>query len=1046
MIGPLRASVFKRVPRHSSAHHRTRRTPWVVGRRHRSRKTKPSLSNSPQLALLDANWSELHCGESRVIKPMSTPSSFDPSPLPSLPPLRCLFLDNYDSYSYNLVDLIGVLSGCQPIIRWNTTPFEEILKLIETSSIDCIVISPGPGNPENLQDFGVCCQVLKVCTNIPILGICLGLQGACSTLGTRIIPAYEPRHGRLSKLSHDGFGLFTNIPQQVEVVRYNSLIVDLETLHPSLQVTAWSEWDGTSTPFQTYEEELHMTRPREVMGLRTRLDYEGRDVPHVTAPRESVQFHPESICTNFGRRMVWNFFQIVTEWKREKERVGDSKIVWNVRDILPNTTTEDRDNKERTQEEKEKKIKKKNDYVLLWQKLPVYVDSATAFLSLYANSDDTSRVSSVPAGVSGSTVVSSTVVANPSTTSTFWLDSSKVEYGRSRFSFMGSSSGPLSYTISYSIRSPKELRIDGVTEMIPDGVVDGNHNVPQVWKRLEEMLEQHSADRKELGKDGTIVPNDDDDDNGNDELPFPFEGGFVGHIGYAMKALSTPDSLPPIHLPFNNNETTSDQTAQEEDEDVSDKFRPPDLGLIFADRMLVWDHQEETIYATCLCKKEQTSTTSSSSVAGGFVQDGIEWIKMMTQQLEGIVIVPHANGNNNSHPTSTSVSSPTPSSSSSSSPLSSVSDLRISSCWFHNKTEYLDAIRQCLDAIRQGESYEVCLTNQLNVRVDREQHPMNQNDSSPSSSSSSSSVRPLDYYLTLRRVNPAAYAAYFSLAYEHFGDTAPPTTSSTVAPSTPSTLHWHICCSSPERFLQVTHSRLVESKPIKGTSPRDLEDPLKDEASRKALQESRKDFAENLMIVDLLRNDLSHVCQYGTIAVPKLMEVETYATIHNLVSTIQGRLCQDKTTFDLIQATFPPGSMTGAPKLRTCQILSKLEQEPKYQMSQEEEEVDNKEVNRSSSTPSRRSRERERGIYSGNIGWIGLNGGMADLNVVIRTAIVREVRHEASQRCSTHFTIGAGGAIVYLSNPEEEYAEIHLKTKALVHAIQLATEERRTQG
>ena len=191
-----------------------------------------------------------------------------------------------------------------------------------------------------------------------------------------------------------------------------------------------------------------------------------------------------------------------------------------------------------------------------------------------------------------------------------------------------------------------------------------------------------------------------------------------------------------------------------------------------------------------------------------------------------------------------------------------------------------------------------------------------------------------------------------------------------------------VASASPERFLTV-RGRDVEAKPIKGTVAVD-EDP--------ALLADAKARAENLMIVDLLRNDLSRVCDPCTVRVPALMQVESYATVHQLVSTITGRLREGRTAVDAVRATFPPGSMTGAPKLRTCQIIDRLETSP-------------------------------RGVYSGALGYFGFDG-QADLSVVIRTAV----------RTGSVVTVGAGGAIVLDSDPDAELAERNLKAQSVLGA------------
>jgi para-aminobenzoate synthetase len=262
--------------------------------------------------------------------------------------------------------------------------------------------------------------------------------------------------------------------------------------------------------------------------------------------------------------------------------------------------------------------------------------------------------------------------------------------------------------------------------------------------------------------------------------------------------------------------------------------------------------------------------------------------------------------------------------------------------------EYLDAIGAAQRALYDGESYELCLTNRLRLPV--------------------GAADPPEIFARQRRLNPAPYGAFL-----RFGDLA-------------------VLSSSPERFLRISPSGEVEARPVKGTRARGAT-PAEDERLREELRTSVKDRAENLMIVDLLRNDLSRTCEVGSVIVDELIGLETHPHVHQLVSTIRGSLREDRDPLGCVEACFPGGSMTGAPKLRSMEILDRLEPEP-------------------------------RGIYSGALGYLGLGGGV-DLSIVIRTAVLRD----------GVATVGSGGAITVRSDPEEEWREMLLKAAPVLDAL-----------
>lgn len=269
---------------------------------------------------------------------------------------------------------------------------------------------------------------------------------------------------------------------------------------------------------------------------------------------------------------------------------------------------------------------------------------------------------------------------------------------------------------------------------------------------------------------------------------------------------------------------------------------------------------------------------------------------------------------------------------------------------------YLEAARKARDYVHAGDVFQVNLSQAFDVRLDPADTPW-------------------QVFRRLCADSPAPHAAYLCLASDRI-----------------------VLTNSPERFLRV-EGGLVEARPIKGTRPR-AADPVEDRQLAADLSASAKDRAENLMIVDLMRNDLSRVCRPGSVRVPVLCDIESYANVHHLVSVVEGELATGNDLLDLLAASFPPGSITGAPKVRAMEIIAELEGEP-------------------------------RGAYCGALGWIDCDSGDMDLNVMIRTAALRRDPGGAGWRAS----LRSGGGIVADSDPMSEYEETLTKVSALRRAL-----------
>ncbi|MFF8732606.1 aminodeoxychorismate synthase component I [Streptomyces sp. NPDC015171] len=692
--------------------------------------------------------------------------------------MRTLLVDNYDSFTYNLFHYLAEVNGREPVVIRNDDPdwHDGLL-----DGFDNVVLSPGPGAPHRPADFGLCAQIAEE-ARLPVLGVCLGHQGIALAHGAAVGRAPEPRHGRSSLVRHDGTGLFEGLPDPLEVVRYHSLAAT--GIPPALEVIARSADDDL------------------VMAVR-----------HRELPLWGVQFHPESIGTQGGHRLLANFAELTRRHGRPARRTVRPPSADGAAVPAPDGAA--------VPAGAEPERPGRRLRVLAGQ-VPTRWDAEVVFDRLFRRGP------------------------HP-----FWLDSSRPDGVLGRLSVLGDASGPLARIATADV-------YQGTVTVTAAG------DSRTVTTPFLEWLE------RDLGSLHTDVP----------DLPFDFALGWVGYLGYELKA-----------------ECGGDRAHRSPD---------PDACLVFADHALVLDHVTGTTHLLALAEEGEEDAARA-------------WLDTTEAELRALA-----------------GRAPAPCAPP---PRAETSGLRLR----HDRDTYLKLIDTSQEEIRAGETYEVCLTNMIEA---------------------STAVDPWHAYRHLRRVSPAPFAAFLG-----FGELS-------------------VLSTSPERFLRIDRHGAMESKPIKGTRPRGAT-PAEDALQVADLTTSEKDRAENLMIVDLVRHDLGRCAEVGSVVADPVFQVETYATVHQLVSTVRATLRAGVGAVAGVRAAFPGGSMTGAPKIRTMQIIDRLEGGP-------------------------------RGVYSGAIGYFSLNGA-ADLSIVIRTVVLRGGR----------LRYGVGGAIIALSDPEAEFDETVVKTAPL---------------
>ncbi len=702
---------------------------------------------------------------------------------------------------------------------------------------DNVVISPGPGTPERPADFGICAEVIEH-SPIPVLGVCLGHQGIAHVHGGGVAHAPEPRHGRVSAIRHTETELFAGIPSPFSAVRYHSLAVT--DLPACLEATAWSE-EGV------------------IQALRHRF-----------RPQWGVQFHPESIASEETRTLLQNFAELTVAWNRRGRHKNDlpASEDWAGKDVasdddVPAGTCAVLDPSQAATD----LLDSRCHYILDTKVLARTISDERLFAELFGDESES-----------------------------VWLDGNLPGNNSSRISIMGAPTGPLSRVATASVS-------EGTVEVrSASGESSGPIQASGFFDWLDNELASTtiavSGSEKKASGPETAFPAINSESK---ELPFEFRLGWVGYLGYELKAeVGSP------------NQRKSDL---------------PDAVMMFLDRALVIDHVTKSIHLLALRHDDDPTGPVANQ----------DWFDHTRARIASVP-AEEVSGTDQRRATSSKADTSTP---------AERRDPNLVAR--HSRREYLDLIDQVQEKITDGETYEVCLTNMLECAVD------------PHAS-------PLEMYLRLREDNPTPFGAFIR------------------------TREAVILSTSPERFLRIGADGRVESKPIKGTRPRGAY-PVEDAAIKAELAASVKDRSENLMIVDLVRHDLGRTAELGSVQVDTLFGIESYATVHQMVSTVSSRLAEDASPVACVRAAFPPGSMTGAPKLRTMTTIDELEAGPL-------------------------------GVYSGAVGYFSL-GGAVDLSVVIRTLVVQGEK----------LRYGVGGAIVALSDSEEEYAETVVKAAPVLRLL-----------
>ncbi|KAK4686034.1 para-aminobenzoate synthetase, partial [Tremellales sp. Uapishka_1] len=845
-----------------------------------------------------------------------------PPPLP-----RTLILDYYDSYTNNLLTLFTRLYSDAEVlkkvvvVKADHYTWEDFKRLV-LPNIDCVILSPGPGRPDNPSDISFALDLLQL-HPLPILGVCLGHQAIGVAFGAKIINTPRITHGHVIPVrpTQPLSGVFASkiwksqsAEKTFEVVVYNSLTVDPSTIPDELVVTAVS----APTPAEK----------QTIQGLR-----------HRDHPIWGVQYHPESISSTHGCALLHSFLDEV-----------------HLHHKTPSC----------------------------YPPLKDFITASCAYRILSSGSGrntprhSLSRTNSqLP--LSNSHLPTPPITPSSSLSSTVANSNTPLKLMEKRLGTLGRSRK--TQEVFESLVRSRKGKEKAIGEVWLDGETASINSKLAVWHSLI-LLQPTRPTTTSLASPAflvtytlstrtvtlhrpsspvrTLVLADEDETFWNwfstgqaslQALVSPgsatdstWKGGWAGWFAYEMKQES---------LEGYRRRPRLERTAEGR----------VDAAWAWCDHLLERAEDGEWVMKAVTVEHDEIPAPlgGDDDMLNWLSRQGVSFglrkskFEEYCSRVDQILSAP------------------------------SFSDLGLPATSFPTfhpdgggGESYRRKIDECREAIRQGESYELTLTTSFSTSI------------------ADSALDPYSLYLRLRTFNPAYYSTYLSFPC----------------------ISTHVLSSSPERFLRIDSEKRVEMKPIKGTRARVkvgdcvcgkergcrglykgsveclAEGREEDRRRGEMLQNDQKERAENLMIVDLIRSDLLSSCIPSTVTVPKLIALESYG-VHNLVTTVQGKLADNVGSVEAVKRCFPPGSMTGAPKLRSVRLLDAFEGHA------------------------------TRGIYSGALGYFSLCGS-ADLSVVIRTIIIE----------GKTMKIGAGGAITWLSDRDGEWDEVLTKVKSVVGDIE----------